>query len=123
MTRLRIVSLLAPAILATLPASALDQDRKAADPAMRVFLDNDHVRVQEHRLAPGESVGMHSHPCYFIYVTQDAKVRFTLADGSTREAVAKADSVFWHEAGSHAVENIGDTEVRNIVTELKTCDR
>ena len=122
MTFSRIVSLAASAVIFMLAIAGSAQDRKAADPSMRVYLDNDHVRVQEHRLAPGERVGMHSHPCYFIYVTQDAKVRFTFPDGSSREAAAKADSVFWHEAGSHAVENIGDTEIRNIVTELKHCE-
>jgi ketosteroid isomerase-like protein len=101
--------------------SALAQDRKQKDPSMRVYLENDYVRVQEHRLKPGQSVETHSHPCYFLYVMNDATVRFTFPDGSTRVATAKPDTAYWHDPGSHAVENIGDTEVRNIVTEVKNC--
>jgi quercetin dioxygenase-like cupin family protein len=97
------------------------QDRKLAEPDMKVFLENDHVRVQEHSLKPGQKAPMHSHPCYVIYTTKDATVRFTLPDGSTREAMGKAGAVYWHNAGSHAVENIGDSDVRNIVVEIKNC--
>ena len=97
------------------------QDRKQVEPGMKVFLENEYVRVQEHYLRPGEKAAMHSHPCTVIYQTQDATVRFTLPDGSTREATGKAGGVYWHDAGSHAVENIGDTDVRNIVVEIKNC--
>lgn len=97
------------------------QDRKQAIPEMKVFLENEYVRVQEHYLRPGEKAAMHSHPCYLIYQAEDATVRFTLPNGTTREATAKAGSVYWHNAGSHAVENIGDTDVRNVIVEIKNC--
>ena len=102
-------------------ASLSAQDRQEADPGMNVFLENEYVRVQEHYLRPGEIAAMHSHPCYVIYQTQDATVRFTLGDGSTREATGTGGSAYWHDAGSHEVENIGDTDVRNIVVEIKNC--
>jgi len=98
------------------------QDRKEAEPGMKVFLENEYVRVQEHYLEPGQKAAMHAHPCYVIYQTQDATVRFTLADGSTNEATGKGGSAYWHNAGSHAVENIGDTAVRNVVVEIKNCE-
>jgi len=40
----------------------LGQDRKVVDPSMKILLENDRVRVQEHYLKPGEKIGMHSHP-------------------------------------------------------------
>lgn len=40
-------------------------------------------------------------------------------DGSAREETEKAGAVFWHDAGSHAVENIGNTAVRNVVVEIQ----
>jgi len=98
------------------------QDRRDAEPGMRVFLENEYVRVQEHFLEPGQKAAMHSHPCYVIYQPQEATVRFTLPNGMTREATGKAGSVYWHNAGSHAVENIGETAVRNIVVEIKNCE-
>ena len=95
------------------------QDRKAVDPSMKVLLENDRVRVQEHFLKPGEKIAMHSHPDKVIYALNDWKVRETLADGTTRVVEGKAGTARWGKATQHAVENIGTTEVRNIVIELK----
>jgi hypothetical protein len=95
------------------------QDRKAVDPSMKVLLENDRVRVQEHFLKLGEKVAMHSHPNKVIYALNDWKVRETLADGTTRVVEGKAGTARWGKATQHAVENIGTTEVRNIVIELK----
>ena len=95
------------------------QDRRAVDPSMKVLLENDRVRVQEHFLKPGEKIAMHSHPDKVIYALNDWKVRETLADGTTRVVEGKAGTARWGKATQHAVENIGTTEVRNIVIELK----
>jgi hypothetical protein len=95
------------------------QDRKAVDPAMKVLLENDRVRVQEHFLKLGEKIDMHSHPDKVIYALNDWKVRETLPDGTTRVVEGKAGTARWGKATQHAVENIGTTEVRNIVIELK----
>ena len=86
---------------------------------MKVLLENDRVRVQEHFLKPGEKIAMHSHPDKVIYALNDWKVRETLADGTTRVVEGKAGTARWGKATQHAVENIGTTEVRNIVIELK----
>jgi len=95
------------------------QDRRAVDPSMKVLLENDRVRVQEHFLKPGEKIAMHSHPDKVIYALNDWKVRETLMDGTTRVVEGKAGTARWGKATQHAVENIGTTEVRNIVIELK----
>jgi quercetin dioxygenase-like cupin family protein len=99
--------------------SALAQDRRAVDPSMKVLLENECVRVQEHFLRPGQKIGMHSHPAKVIYAINDWKVRETLPDGSTRMSEGKAGTAKWGKPTTHAVENIGTTEVRNIVVELK----
>jgi hypothetical protein len=99
--------------------SILGQDRKSVDPTMKILLENDRVRVQEHYLKPGQKIGMHSHPDKVIYAINDWKVRETYPDGTTRVVEGKAGSAVWGTAKSHAVENIGTTEVRNIVIELK----
>jgi quercetin dioxygenase-like cupin family protein len=100
-------------------AWGLAQDRKAVDPGMRVLLENDRVRVQEHYLKPGQKIAMHSHPDKVIYAINDWKVRETLADGTTRVVEGKAGEAKWGKATQHAVENIGTSDVRNIVIELK----
>ena len=97
----------------------LAQDRKAVDPSMKILLENGRVRVQEHYLKPGQKIGMHSHPDKVIYAVNDWKVRETYPDGTSRVVEGKAGTAVWGTAKTHAVENIGTTEVRNIVVELK----
>ncbi len=95
------------------------QDRKLVDPSMKILLENDRVRVQEHYLKPGQTIGMHSHPVKVIYAINDWKVRETFPDGTSRVVEGKAGTAVWGTAKSHSVENIGTTDVRNIVIELK----
>jgi hypothetical protein len=97
----------------------LAQDRKAVDPSMKILLENDRVRVQEHYLKPGQKIAMHSHPDKVIYAINDWKVRETYPDGTSKVVEGKAGTAVWGTAKTHAVENIGTTEVRNIVIELK----
>jgi hypothetical protein len=97
----------------------LAQDRKLVDPSMKVLFENDRVRVQEHYLQPGQKIAMHSHPDKVIYAINDWKVRETYPDGTSKVVEGKAGTAVWGTAKTHAVENIGTTEVRNIVIELK----
>ena len=84
-----------------------------------VLLDNDQVRVLKVDLKPGQKVPMHSHPHNVAYYLSDAKVRITLPDGKSQERDIKAGTSSWSEATSHAVENIGSTELQEIQIELK----
>jgi quercetin dioxygenase-like cupin family protein len=97
-------------------------DRVAAHPATaEVLLENDCVRVQYHTVAPGQTIPMHSHPNYVIYVLKPFKARTTLPDGSQRIGERKAGEVVWHEAETHSIENIGSGEIKNLVIELRSC--
>ncbi len=86
---------------------------------MKILFENDRVRVQEHYVKRGERIGMHSHPPYVVYSFNDYKVRSTFPDGSSRESEGRAGHAHWNEATTHAVENIGATDVRNLVIEIK----
>jgi|SRR4030095_7973400 hypothetical protein len=46
-----------------------------------VLLDNEHVRVPEYRLKPGEKEPLHSHPAGIVYVFGEAKLKITYSDG------------------------------------------
>jgi quercetin dioxygenase-like cupin family protein len=120
MRRERVVSVCAVAVAICSAIWGFAQDRKAVDPSMKVLLENDRVRVQEHFVKVGETIAMHSHPDKVIYALNDWKVRETLLDGTTRVVEGKAGTARWGKATQHAVENIGTTEVRNIVIELKS---
>jgi len=95
------------------------QDRAAVVPGMKVLIDNDCVRVQYHDVAVGQTVPMHSHPHYVVYPLKAYKVRVGLKDGSTSVSEHAAGDVHWNEATVHSIENIGDSDVHNLVIELK----
>ena len=93
---------------------------KVSPESHKVLLDNDHVRVLQVRLKPGEKVGMHSHPASVIYYLSNAKVRITLPDGKTQVRECKAGTAAFAPPVTHAVENIGKTDLIEVQTELKT---
>jgi tricorn protease-like protein len=54
-----------------------------------------------------------------LYALTDYRARNTNADGTTRVFERKAGDVFWGEPVIHGGENIGTTEVRAVIVELK----
>jgi hypothetical protein len=105
------------------PLEALAQDAARVNPhGFAVLLDNDRVRVLEYRSRPGAGVcgqGVHSHPPHVNIVLTPIKARITLPDGKTIDAENKAGDVFWEDAVTHSVENIGRTGARAYMVELK----
>jgi len=85
----------------------------------KVLLDNANVRVLDVRLPPGQKVAMHSHPANVTYFLTDAKFKVTSPDGKTEERDSKAGQARWSEAVTHAIENVGTSEVHLVQTELK----
>jgi len=77
------------------------------------------VRVLDVHFKVGEMVPTHSHPAGILYYLSDAKLRITYPDGRTEERQVKAGTAVWSEAVTHAVENVGTTELHEIHTELK----
>lgn len=100
-------------------AWAMAQDRAAVVPGMKVLLDNDCVRVQYHDVGVGQKVPMHSHPNYVVYTLNAFKARITLPDGGQRISERQAGEAYWNEALSHSVENIGSTDIHNLIVEMK----
>ena len=100
-------------------AAARAQDRAVAVPGMKVLLENARVRVQFHDVAVGETVPMHSHPSYVAYVIKPYKARLKLADGSEKLVDRQPGDVFWGDAVTHTVENLGTNEIHNLIVELK----
>jgi len=99
--------------------------KMAADPvdvASNVYttlFENERVRLLEARIAPGDSSAMHGHPGYLVYNLAEAKVRFSSPSGETEEVELPAGAAMWREAEEHTAENIGTTEARSLLFELK----
>ena len=106
-------------LVAGATASAPIPDRVSAVPSTKVLLDNDCVRVQYHDVAVGQSVPMHSHPPYVVYTLKPFKARITLADGSQRISEHQAGEAYWNEPIAHSVENLGGSDIHNLIVELK----
>jgi quercetin dioxygenase-like cupin family protein len=85
----------------------------------KVLLDNEHVRVLDVHVPPGQKIAMHSHPASVVYCVTDAKMKVTLPDGTTRVAECKAGTAGWRDPGTHAVENVGTAEFHLVQTEMK----
>jgi len=101
-------------------ALVLAQDVVKVSETHKVLLENEHVRVLDFRVKPGEKVGMHSHPgASVVYYLTDAKAKYTYPDGRTEERTVKAGTAFWIEAVRHDVENVGANEFHGIHIELK----
>jgi quercetin dioxygenase-like cupin family protein len=104
-------------------SSALAQDAARMQPAAyRVVFENDKTRVLEFVSRPRSEVcgvGKHSHPAHLTVALTDAKVRVTLPDGKQIVATNKAGDVFWSEAETHVVENIGGADMRALIVEYK----
>lgn len=100
-------------------ASAPVPDRVAAVPNTKVLLENDCVRVQYHDVAVGGTVPMHSHPHYVVYTLKPFKARITLPDGSQRTSEHQAGEAYWNEAITHSVQNLGSSDIHNLIVELK----
>jgi quercetin dioxygenase-like cupin family protein len=99
-------------------ASAQDTLRVNAD-SVHLKFENDRVRVLESILQPGGKEKMHSHPSYVVYVIKGGKIRIHGPDGKTTETELKAGDVIYREPVTHWGENIGTTEIDEILVELK----
>ena len=101
---------------------ASTQDPVAVSPeSYSVRFENDRVRVLEYCLKAGEREGTHTHPPGIVYVLGDSTIRTTLPDGTAADRPAKAGEVFWRDAASHSVVNVGQTEAHALAIDLKEC--
>lgn len=112
--------------LAVLPLVSVAQppsiDALAASPDnFKLLLENEHVRVLEYTLQPGERDQPHTHPPKVSYVVNDGALRITTADGKSFLAEDAAGTATWAGAvGRHFVENVGKTPVRVVLVEVKS---
>ncbi len=107
-------------MLVVVTKTAMAQDAvKVAPESYKVLLENDRVRVLEFRIKPGMKNAMHSHPDIIVYKFTSGKTKFTLPDGKTFNRENNANEVSFHEAETHATENVGCTESHGLLIELK----
>jgi quercetin dioxygenase-like cupin family protein len=120
MRRLKYLAAPAAFAIAMIAGWSLAEDRRAVVPEMQVLLENDCVRVQYHDVPVGQTIPMHSHPKYIVYTLKPFEARITLPDGSKRTSKREAGEAYWNEAITHSVENLGTSDIHNLIIELKS---
>ena len=86
----------------------------------KAVFENERVRVCEITFKPGDEIAMHSHPDHFVYVLTQGKLKLSYPDGTSKDFEGTPGQVVWIPAESHSTVNIGGTEFRALVVELKS---
>ena len=96
---------------------------KASPNNFKLLLENEYVRVLEYSLKPGEKDTPHTHPAKSSYVVAGGKLKVYLENGTTIIADEKTGTASWMGyVGKHYVENIGNSTVIVILTEIKSLE-
>lgn len=101
-------------------APAVAQDATVVDSKhYKVEFENEEVRVIRVQYAPGDKSVMHEHrPNLAVFMT-DARVKFTLPDGTSQEVAVKGGTTQWDPGGKHLPQNLGDKPLEVVLVELK----
>lgn len=86
----------------------------------RLLFENDKLRVMEQILEPGQVSPMHNHPnVHAVYILSDAHLKLSYPEGYSSTYDLEEGKILWLRPGPYLTENIGNTVVHNIVTEVK----
>ena len=120
---LLVISLFLAAISSSVAAQtpAEEIDPVVVSPDMyKVLLENQHVRVVEYEIPPGQKDNWHTHPAKVSYIVAGGSLRITPEQGESFIVEEKTGSTTWFEAvGKHFGENVGQTPVRIVFVEIK----
>jgi uncharacterized cupin superfamily protein len=100
--------------MAEAPAGAVAAAPLELDALREEVLANEWIDAFTVTLEPGQAVAPHEGRARFIYSLSDYTIRYTEGD-ATRETTWQAGEVHAHEAGSHAMENVGTTPARLLI--------
>lgn len=118
-------------LLAALGVGTTAETAQAQDPVRseprnyKVLFDNPKVRVLEYTARPGLGVcgaGKHWHPDHVTIVLTPAKVRVDAGDGKTVIKDIPAGTTIWAPAATHTSENVGGSDTRMVIVEIKDKD-
>ena len=105
-------------------AGQVPPDAVAVSPNLyRTKVENDRVRVLEYALAPGQSEPMHSHQSFVVHFLTDGHIRATPLGGQSTEQSVKQGDTAWREPMAHRIDNIGATELRALIVDVKPCGK
>lgn len=92
---------------------------KAAPEVYTVVFENDRIRVLRFTTHPGQAWPLHSHPDSLAVSLSEYDVRNVVPGHSPTVRHSKPGDTRWIPATSHTGENVGSTEMRGLIIELK----
>ena len=98
-------------------AFAADDLCSVAPANCKILKEDAKVRVIEFSAKKGDKFPMHSHPAFVVYIIKAGKIKFTLADGTTKEMASKAGDAQINAAVTHSQEHLEDAHA--ILVEFK----
>ena len=98
------------------PSVELDELPK---PFYSVLWENEHIRIVEHNMQPGDSEPMHTHPEMLAYIMEGSKLLITESSGINNEVDLIKGEFQQLPTWTHSIKNIGDSELHTLLVELK----
>ena len=96
-------------------------DQELGNVGSYVLLENDHVRVWQNDLEPGESSDWHLHTTNYLFVaTVHGDLKVEVNDNSSQIMELQVGQVVMGEKDSiHQLTNVGDKRYASVIIELK----
>ncbi len=90
-------------------------------PGSYVLFENDHVKVWQNNLEPGESSDWHEHTNHYLFVaTEHGELRVEFEDGTSNENELQLGQVVMGEKDSvHKLSNRGNKPYSSVIVEIK----
>lgn len=102
--------------LPIIEAYGAERDVAAADADhSEAIFENDHVRVIEVHIAPGDKQPAHHGLNRLIYALSDYTITYSSERSENEESIVEIEDAHWHGRDEHAVENTGETEAHYLV--------
>jgi quercetin dioxygenase-like cupin family protein len=120
MKKFLVFSFFVSAFVFVTSSNILAQDPAKVGPEIyKSLFENERIRVFEITFEAGEEIGAHSHPDHMVYVLTDGKLKIMEEGKEPMEADLKTGQVLYLPAQTHSAVNLGQTELKAIVVELK----
>ena len=85
----------------------------------RVVFENERVRVLAFATSPGQTWPLHGHPDCVAVSLSEYRVRNSIPGQAPTERHSKPGDVRWIDATEHTGANVGSTQMRGLLVELK----
>lgn len=101
-------------------AAARTQDPLSVDPSIyNLKMNNERVRVFIVKFKPGQSIAVHKHPDHVVHAIEGGKIMIHPVGKDPVTMDVPSGATVFIPAESHSAKNVGTTNMRLLVVELK----